>query len=158
MTDPSPPDLEEPGGRLEELLRARRSSLERLRAATEEELQAVEGVGPSMAREIRLFLDGPGSDLIQHLLDAGVRPQEAGPRAEGPLTGKTFVFTGTLTKTTRPEAEELVRSLGGKATGSVSARTDYLVAGEAAGTKLEKAQKLKVAVLDEDGFWELVRG
>jgi DNA ligase (NAD+) len=138
------------------LLAAELGSLDRLRAATEEELQAVEGVGPSMAREIRHFFAGQGGELIDHLLEAGVIPTEAEPIAEGPLTGKALVFTGTLNRITRPEAEELVRSLGGKAGSSVSSKTDYLVAGEAAGSKLEKAQRLKVAVLDEDGFFELI--
>jgi DNA ligase (NAD+) len=138
-----------------DLLAGEFGTLERLRAATAEDLLRVEGLGPSMAREIRLFLDGHGGELIDHLLQAGVRPQEAEARAEGPLTGKTFVFTGTLTRMTRPEAEELVRSLGGKAGSGVSAKTDYLVAGEAAGSKLEKAQRLKVAVLTEDEFLAL---
>ena len=138
-----------------DLLAGEFGSLERLRAAPEEELLKVEGLGPSMAREIRLFLDGHGGELIDHLLEAGVRPQEAAAPAEGPLTGKTFVFTGTLNRMTRPEAEELVRSLGGKAGSGVSSKTDYLVAGEAAGSKLEKAQRLKVAVLTEDEFLAL---
>ncbi len=131
-------------------------SLERLRAASEEDLLKVEGIGPSMAREIRLFLDGHGGELIDHLLDAGVRPQEADAQPEGPLTGKTFVFTGTMNRMTRPQAEELVRSLGGKAGSSVTSKTDYVVAGEAAGSKLEKAQRLKVEVLTEDEFLDLV--
>jgi DNA ligase (NAD+) len=131
-------------------------SLERLRAAGEEDLLRVEGVGPSMAREIEHFFEGPGGELADHLLKAGVRPQETAGAAEGPLTGKTFVFTGTLDRMTREEAEELVRSQGGKATGSVSAKTTYLVAGESAGSKLEKAQRLKVHVLTEDQFRELV--
>ncbi len=131
-------------------------SLERLRVASEEDLLKVEGIGPSMAREIRLFLDGHGGELIDHLLDAGVQPQAAEAQAEGPLTGKTFVFTGTMNRTTRPQAEELVRSLGGKAGSGVTSKTDYVVAGEAAGSKLEKAQRLKVAVLTEDEFLDLV--
>ena len=138
-----------------DLLAGEFGSLERLRGASEEDLLRVEGVGPSMAREIRLFLDGHGGELIDHLLEAGVRPQEAEAPAEGPLTGRTFVFTGTLSRMTRPEAEELVRSLGGKAGSGVSSKTDYLVAGEAAGSKLEKAQRLKVAVLTEDEFLAL---
>jgi DNA ligase (NAD+) len=138
-----------------DLLAGEFGSLERLRAATEEDLLRVEGLGPSMAAEIRLFLDGPGGELIDHLLEVGVRPQEAEAPAEGPLTGRTFVFTGTLTRMTRPEAEDLVRSLGGKAGSGVSSKTDYLVAGEAAGSKLEKAQRLKVTVLTEDEFLEL---
>jgi DNA ligase (NAD+) len=138
-----------------DLLAGEFGSLERLRAASEEDLVKVEGLGQSMAREIRLFLDGDGGELIDHLLEAGVRPQEGEAPAEGPLTGKTFVFTGTLNRMTRPAAEELVRSLGGKAGSGVSSKTDYVVAGEAAGSKLEKAQRLKVAVLTEDEFLEL---
>jgi DNA ligase (NAD+) len=138
------------------LLAAHFGTLERLRTATEEQLVAVEGVGPNMAREIRLFFDGRGGELIDHLLEVGVQPQEAELPAEGPLSGKTFVFTGTLERMTRPEAEELVRSLGGRAAASVTSKTDYVVAGEAAGSKLEKAQRLKVQVLTEDEFLALV--
>jgi DNA ligase (NAD+) len=139
-----------------ELLAGRFGALARLRAATEEELVAVEGIGPSMAGEIAHFFERHGGELIDHLLAAGVQPQEAEAPPDGPLTGKTFVFTGTMTRLTRPEAEELVRGQGGRAAGSVSSKTDYVVAGEAAGSKLEKAQRLKVTVLTEDEFLELV--
>ncbi len=130
-------------------------TLERLRAAGEEQLVAVEGIGPNMAGEIRRFFEGQGGELIQHLLDAGVAPEEAELLADGPLTGKTFVFTGTLNRLTRPDAEQIVKELGGRAAGSVSSKTDYVVAGESAGSKLEKAQRLKVPVLTEDEFLEL---
>jgi DNA ligase (NAD+) len=139
-----------------ELLAAELGSVDRVREATEDELLAVEGVGPSMATEIRQFFAGQGGELVQHLLDAGVAPQEAAARGAGSLTGKTFVFTGTLVSTSRPDAEALVRSLGGKAAGSVSAKTDYVVAGPGAGSKLEKAEKLKVPVLTEAEFGQLV--
>ena len=139
------------------LLAGEFGSLERLRAASEDDLLRVEGIGPNMAREIRLFLDGHAGELIDHLLDAGVRPREAEAQPDGPLTGKTFVFTGTLSRMSRPQAEELVRSLGGKAGSGVTSRTDYVVAGEAAGSKLEKAQRLKVGVLTEDEFLDLVK-
>ena len=142
-----------------ELLAAEFGSLERLHDASEEQLQTVDGVGPSMAREIRAYFQGRGSELVRRLLDAGVRPEaREAPAADGPLAGKTVVFTGTLERISRPEAEALVRSLGGKAAGSVSARTDFVVAGPGAGSKLERAQKLKVSVLSEVEFFELARG
>jgi DNA ligase (NAD+) len=133
-------------------------TLERLRNAGEEELQAVEGVGPSMATEIRKFFDGPGGELVDRLLAVGVRPQEEHRLivTDGPLAGKTVVFTGSLERMSRTEAEELVRSLGGKPTGTVTAKTDIVVAGPGAGTKLEKAQKLKRTVMDENAFLEMV--
>jgi len=140
-----------------EILAAEFGSLDHLRAASEEDLRSVEGAGPSMATEIRHFFTGHGGELVQDLLDAGVQPQEAAPRGEGPFSGRTFVFTGTLETMTRPDAEALVRSLGGKAAGSVSAKTDYVVAGPGAGSKLEKAEKLKVPVLSEQEFAELVK-
>jgi DNA ligase (NAD+) len=141
-----------------ELLAADFGTLDRLRAAGEEELLRVEGIGPSMAREIRLFFEGTGGELVDRLLRVGVRPQAAtSAPGSGPLSGKTFVFTGSLAGMTRTQAEELVRSLGGKATGTVSSKTDFVVSGEAAGSKLEKARRLKVAILDEAGFMELVR-
>ncbi len=134
------------------LLAAEFGSLARLRAAGEEGLKAVEGIGPSMAAAIDLFFRGHGGELVDRLLAAGVRPREAERAAEGPLTGRSFVFTGTLEAMSRPEAEALVRSLGGRASGTVSARTSYLVAGEAPGSKLAKAARLKVPVLDEAAF------
>jgi len=139
-----------------DLLAGEFGSVERLREATEEELLRVEGVGPSLASEIRHFFDGPGAQLVQGLLEAGVRPQAAEALAEGPLSGRTVVFTGTLTALSRPDAEAMVRRLGGKAASSVSAKTDFVVAGQAAGSKLEKAQRLKLQVLDEAAFLKLV--
>jgi DNA ligase (NAD+) len=75
---------------------------------------------------------------------------------DGPLSGKTFVITGTLSTMTRDEAKSLIQKEGGKVTGSVSSKTDFLVAGEKAGSKLVKAQKLEVSVLDEDGLRKLI--
>jgi DNA ligase (NAD+) len=75
---------------------------------------------------------------------------------DGPLSGKTFVITGTLPTMTRDEAKSLIQKEGGKVTGSVSSKTDFLVAGEKAGSKLAKAQKLEVSVLDEDGLRKLI--
>ncbi|MDQ6773797.1 MAG: NAD-dependent DNA ligase LigA [Candidatus Dormibacteraeota bacterium] len=133
-------------------------SLEHLRSATEEQILQVPGIGPSMAGEIAQFFGGPGGELVSRLLEAGVRPQAQASRAgEGPLAGKSFVFTGALERVSRPEAEALVRGLGGRAAGSVSAKTDYVVAGPGAGTKLEKAERLKLTVLSEDAFFDLIQ-
>lgn len=130
--------------------------LGKLRSATEDDLRRVEGVGPSMAHEVQAYFSGPGAALVDKLLEAGVEPQAAEAPGDGPFTGKTFVFTGTLETMSRPDAEALVRKLGGKAAASVSAKTDYVVAGPGAGSKLEKAQKLKLEVLDEPGFLALL--
>ncbi len=139
-----------------QLLAADFGSIDRLRDAGEEDLLRVEGVGPSMAHEVHAYFAGPGAELVKKLLAAGVAPQEAEAPGEGPFTGKTFVFTGTLEFMSRPDAEALVRKLGGKAASSVSAKTDYVVAGPGAGSKLEKAQKLKVNILDEEQFKALL--
>ena len=139
-----------------QLLAAEFGSIENLREATEEDLQRVEGVGPNMAGEVRRYFQGHGAELVQKLLAAGVEPQAAEAVGDGPFAGKTFVFTGTLETMSRPDAEALVRQLGGKPAGSVSSKTDYVVAGPGAGSKLEKAQKLKLTVLDEEQFKALL--
>jgi DNA ligase (NAD+) len=138
------------------LLAADFGTIEKLRSATEEDLQRVEGVGPNMAREVFLYFHGRGGQLVDKLLAVGVEPQAEEVVGDGPFTGKTFVFTGTLDTISRPDAEELVRKLGGKAAGSVSAKTDYVVAGPGAGSKLQKAQKLKLNILDEQQFLHLL--
>ena len=139
-----------------ELLAADFGSIARLRSATEEELIKVEGIGPNMAREVHLYFAGHGGELVAKLLSAGIEPQSVEAPGEGPLTGKTFVFTGTLETMSRPDAEALVRRLGGKAASGVSSKTSFVVAGPNAGSKLEKAQKLKLAILDEEQFLALV--
>jgi len=141
-----------------EMLAAEFGSIESLRAATEEDLVRVEGVGPNMAHEVHAYFQGHGGELVGRVLDAGVVPEAAESVGDGPLKGKTFVFTGTLETMGRPDAETLVRKLGGKAAGSVSAKTDYVVAGPGAGSKLEKAQRLKLKILDEQEFLTLVGG
>ena len=144
------------GGATADVLAADFGSIEVLRSATEEDLQRVEGVGPNMAREVHMYFQGPGGELVTKLLAAGVEPQAVEAVGDGPFTGKTFVFTGTLETISRPDAEALVRKLGGKAAGSVSSKTDYVVAGPGAGSKLEKAQKLKLTILDEEQFKALL--
>jgi DNA ligase (NAD+) len=131
-------------------------TIEKLQDSGVEDLVAVSGVGPTVAEAVHEYFQRPESrTLIKRLLDAGIRI-EAPTRREGPLRGKTFVLTGTLKSMTRGEAEERIRSLGGVAASSVSRKTDYLVAGGDPGSKLEKAQRLKVPVLDEAAFLELI--
>jgi DNA ligase (NAD+) len=140
-----------------ELLAAEFGTIDKLRSATSDQIDAVDGVGPSMANEVHMYFEGQGGELVGRLLEAGVQPQAMEAPGEGPLTGKTFIFTGTLETMGRPDAEALVRRLGGKALSSVSSKTDYVVAGPGAGSKLEKAQKLKLNILDEEQFLELIR-
>ncbi|MBS1197952.1 MAG: ligA [Proteobacteria bacterium] len=127
-------------------------NLEHLLAADEAALQQVPDVGPVVAASLLAFLHEPHNrSVIEKLLAAGVHwpqgePETAGPR---PLAGKTFVLTGTLPTLKRDDAKALIEAVGGKVAGSVSKKTDYVVAGEEAGSKLEKAQELGVAVIDE---------
>jgi DNA ligase (NAD+) len=134
-----------------------------LRATPAEEFEQVMGIGPTVAAAVRGWLDDPANaDALEDLIDAGVEPERPAPRAatagEGPLAGKTVVVTGTLEGFDRQSAEAAIRAAGGKAAGSISRKTDYLVAGENAGAKLAKAQELGVTVLDEGGFRRLVGG
>jgi DNA ligase (NAD+) len=141
-----------------------RRATERLAAADADELTAVPGIGRVVAEAIvRYFSDEHTAATLRNLVDAGVVAEAPPPAAanadgEGPLAGKTLVVTGTLDGFSRPEAEEAIRAAGGHATSSVSARTDYLIAGEKAGSKLAKAEKLGVPVLDEDAFRRLLSG
>jgi DNA ligase (NAD+) len=137
---------------------------DRLRDASAEELTAVFGVGGVVAQAIADYFAGEHTRGTLHdLLDAGVVAEAPAPGAaveagEGPLAGMTLVVTGTLPGFSREEAEEAIRAAGGHAAGSVSAKTDYLVAGEKAGSKLAKAEKVGVPVLDEEGFRQLLSG
>ena len=139
-----------------------RRAADRLRDASVEELIGVFGIGKVVAEEIvRFFRDEHTADTLHRLLDAGVTAEAppAGGSAEptaGPLSGKTLVVTGTLPTLSRTEAEEAIRAAGGHAASSVSAKTDYLVAGDKAGSKLARAEALGIPVLDEDGFRKLV--
>jgi len=129
-------------------------TLERLAAATEEELVAVPDVGGIVARSVRQFFDEPRTQaLLAALLERGVNPPpEEGRATEGPFVGKTIVFTGALEKLTRSDAKALAAKLGAKAAGSVSKKTDLVVAGPGAGSKLAKAERLKIEVVDEAEF------
>ncbi len=114
-------------------------------------------VGPVVARAVRSFLDEPHNQaLIDRLAARGVRMVDAaaptGPDVPQILAGRTFVITGTLPSLSREEAAALITRLGGRVSGSVSRKTSYLVAGEEAGSKLQKAHELGVPVLDEAGL------
>src|SRR5260370_42510571 len=97
--------------------------IEKLRSATAEQLNTVEGVGPSMAGEVQQYFEGQGGELVGRLLAAGVQPQAMEVHGDGPLTGKTFVFTGTMDGMGRPQAEALVRRLAGQGAATASAQT-----------------------------------
>jgi len=129
-----------------------------LREATVEDLAAVEGIGEVMAREIHDFFAEPrNAQVLDALLDGRVKPREIeGASRAGALQDLTFVFTGSLERFTRAEAQALVERHGARATGSVSSQTDYLVAGDGGGSKLERARQQGVAVLDEEAFEALL--
>ena len=124
----------------------------------------VPGIGPTVATALgRWFADETTRDVLRELVEVGVVPERpvvrpAGEGSVGPLDGMTLVVTGTLEGFSRQEAEEAIRAAGGKSAGSVSKKTDYVVAGESAGSKLAKAQELGVPVLDEAGFRRLLAG
>ncbi|HWI74515.1 MAG TPA: NAD-dependent DNA ligase LigA, partial [Baekduia sp.] len=133
-------------------------TIDALLDATPEQIQQTPGVGPIMARRIAAQLADDGTRaLIADLRAEGLRFEEAGPPpGEGPLSGKAFVLTGTLPDLTREQATERITAAGGRVTSSVSKKTDYVVAGATPGSKLEKAQRLGVTVLDEAGLLALL--
>ena len=125
-------------------------SLEKLRSATFEELVAIEDVGEIVAESVLSFFHDPRiSRQIDDLIAYGVSPVADRAATASPISGKTIVVTGTLPTLSRKEAEDLILNHGGKAAGSVSKKTDYVLAGEAAGSKLTKAQQLGIPVIDE---------
>jgi DNA ligase (NAD+) len=142
-----------------QLLARHFQTLEALIAADQEDLLHVEGVGEQVAGSIRDFFGNERHQaLIKKLQDYGVRGLTPKPHAVGPLAGKTFVFTGGLPHLSREEAKALVMARGGKVTSSVSAKTDYVVAGTDPGSKLAKARELGVEVLEEEKFKALIEG
>jgi len=141
------------GERTAALLARRFGSLDRLAEATVEQLDDIHEIGLTVAQSVRdWFDDGGNRDLCQRLKDAGVQTElVGGVRAEegdGAFAGKLFVLTGKLETMTRDEARALIESRGGRVTSSVSKKTDYVVAGEEAGSKLDKARELKLSIVD----------
>jgi DNA ligase (NAD+) len=133
-------------------------SMEALLAADRDRLEQVEGIGPTLAESVREFFDAPENRAVVARLAAhgvDMTAQRRAP-ASGPLAGRTFVVTGTLASLSRSEATQAIEERGGRVTGSVSKKTDYVVAGEKPGTKLDRARELGVAVLDEKAFRALL--
>ena len=132
-------------------------TLEALRAATVEDLLQVHDVGEVLAESIRAFFDVPHNNaVVDELLSEGVHWKQEEVQVNPEVAGKTFVLTGTLPTLSRDKAKDMILSLGGKVSGSVSKKTDYVLAGEAAGSKLEKAQSLGVAIIDEARFMQMI--
>jgi DNA ligase (NAD+) len=132
-------------------------SLENLERATFEELTSIRDIGATVAQSICTFFDNQENiAVIRRMLEAGVTPAVELKQVGGRFTGKTFVFTGALSRFTREEAQRLVEAEGGTAVGSVSKKTAFVVAGEDAGSKLAKARELGVTVLTEDEFVALM--
>ena len=138
-------------------LARRFGTIEALRSATVEQLTEVPDVGEIVARSIVEFFADPSiATQVDRLLAHGVKPRPEEVQQDSPISDKTIVVTGTLEKLDRRQAEALIESLGGKAAGSVSKKTDYVLAGESAGSKLTKARELGVRVLNEQEFFELI--
>lgn len=145
------------GKRTAQILADHYSDIDSLAGANEEELSKIHEIGPKVAASIVTFFKQKGNQhLIDKLKKAGVRIKEQRTKGPQPLKGKTFVFTGGLEHYTRPSAEELVRKLGGAASGSVSKLTSYVVAGTDPGSKYDKAKKLGVEIISEEEFRALI--
>jgi DNA ligase (NAD+) len=146
------------GERTAELLAQEFGSIDAILAASAEELERVEEVGPRISEAILEFFSRPANQtLVQRLREAGVEMTAEKKQRSTQLAGLTFVLTGTLPTLTRDEAKQRIEAAGGKVSGSVSKKTSYVVAGEEAGSKLDKARELKVTVLDEAGLFALLQ-
>ena len=141
-------------------LAARFGSMDALMRASEEEIVDTEGVGPVLAATLRQTLDEQRTrELVERLRELGLKMEQEGepmPGTEGPLAGKSFVITGTLPNLSREQATERIEAAGGKVTGSVSKKTDYLVLGAEPGSKLAKAEQLGTEKVDEEGLLSLL--
>ena len=145
------------GSTVAQLLAREVRSLEKLEQMSAEALEAIEGIGPIMAQSIEAFFSEPSNkEVLQKLRDGGVKPVPPPEAKEGPLTGRTFVITGSLERFSRSEAQAAIEELGGKVASSVSKKTDYVVVGENPGSKYDKAVQLGIEVLDESGLEKLL--
>jgi DNA ligase (NAD+) len=140
-----------------EILAGHFGSIEALRDASEDAIAEIHGVGPVIAKEVcRFFADKKNRKLVDRLIGAGIEFEAAPEPASSELGGEIFVFTGTLSQLTREEAEEEVKRRGGKTASSVSSKTTCVVAGDKAGTKLDRAKKLGVRLIGEDEFLAMI--
>lgn len=148
------------GGSMADALADAFPSLDELLAVKEDEISGVAGFGPKRAKFVYDFFHSPtGEKLVQEFREIGLKltqDKKAAPVGGLPLAGKTLVVTGTLARYDRKAIEDLIKSLGGKATGSVSKKTDYVIAGDNAGSKLDKAKELGVPILTEDDFDKMI--
>jgi DNA ligase (NAD+) len=147
------------GERTAELMAEECGSIDAIATAGLEELQEAQEVGPKVAESVFQFFREPrNQELVDRLRAAGLQFEHSSSRPKaGPLKGLTFVLTGTLPSLSREEAKRLIESAGGKVSGSVSKKTNYVVAGEDAGSKLPKARELGVQILNEAQLMELIK-
>ncbi|MDD3012443.1 MAG: NAD-dependent DNA ligase LigA [Candidatus Gastranaerophilales bacterium] len=142
-----------------EILARNFHSIDNIKSATVEELAGIEGIGEKIAQSIKIYFEDPDNlDMIEKLKKAGVKTEESKEeiQKERPLAGKTFVLTGTLSTFDRNEAGDIIKELGGKVSGSVSSKTDFVVVGESPGSKYNKAVSLGVKILNEKEFLEII--
>jgi len=145
------------GEHISRILARRFGTLDKIMSASEETLLSIKEIGPEIASSIKTFFREPSNiRTIERLRNAGVTPAES-HTASGSLSGKTFVLTGTLEKFSRNVAKELIESLGGNVSSSVTKKTDYVVAGASPGSKLDKAVQLGITVIYEDEFIEITK-
>jgi DNA ligase (NAD+) len=145
------------GGQSAQILADHFGSLESIRSADVQTLENIDQIGPTMAQSIyEYFRDEQNSAVIDQLLVAGVKPQKPRKKPAGKLHGKTIVLTGTLENFSRTEIERTIKEAGGKTSSSISKKTDFLLAGENPGSKLQKAKKLTVKIINEKQFMQML--
>ena len=146
------------GGQSAQILAEHFGSFSALMAADEETLENIDQIGPTMAESVyEYFRDKKNRAVIGKLLDAGVKPEQPETKHTDKLSGKTIVVTGTLENLTRQQAEQTIRQAGGKASSSVTKKTDFVLAGKNPGSKLDKTQKLGIKVINEKQFLEMIK-
>ena len=134
------------------------SSLDKLKDATLEQLSEIEGIGDIIAQSVYAYFHNENNiKLLEELKSLEINPSAKAKPKSNKLSGKTFVLTGTLDNMTRDEASDIIKSHGGKTSSSVSKKTDYVLAGANAGSKLDKAQNLGVIILTENDFLEMIK-